>query len=311
MKKNSKIVVALTMSMLMLSFAAFAGVNQNEGYETLKEIMRNKKSHEMGDKTMSASVKIVDNGVTMVQMTGEFAKVNESKEVSGTVNVITETVNKDLSFYGKDDTVYLEDLSTNDVYRGTKAESHDGAKESHSRKDDGEKFKEMTKESEAIMDYFVGDLAQEFVLVADDDGTQDLSIELNESNMPTIVNLMFSAKSAEREENHSFDKDEMMLQMAEFPLFNELHESKTNFDKLVSDQQVNKVKITLDLDANREVVGMSGSVEVFGKDIDGKDHIINVEFGMTHLSDGAAQIEEIDLEGKIIYELPTHPEAVQ
>ena len=100
--KNRKLKLGLLVMAAVTVFTAtaFAAGTGNEGYETLKQIMKDSRGKEIltsasGDGTF----RISDNGKIDTELNGRVKADHESKESSGNVQISLKGRQQDLSFF--------------------------------------------------------------------------------------------------------------------------------------------------------------------------------------------------------------------
>lgn len=297
MNKRTIMILAVVSAVLLLTFVVFAGTPENLGYEKFKEVLKNSDEGDFDKGNVSFDVVVTDNGNTVVNVEGTVNGDEESKEMSGEFKITAGTLEKELEIYGMEDMIYVHDVQTGDVYAGT--DSNDEFAHDYERGHDYEANEEFTEKSEAVMDYFVGDLAKEFKLIEDTDGTTDIEFELTKSEVPAILNLLVSM---EPEMDHDEDIQwEHNSELDKYPLFKEISEADINLTELVDEVELEYLRVVFDLNGNSEVKGVSIEVRVYGLDENSEEHVISIKADVEML-EGDVEINKIDLDSKnIIY----------
>ena len=284
MKKRTLTIVAVLAAISMLSFAVFAGNDTYEGYERFKELLRNEQNTvDYGQG--SGSVTIIDNGEEVLTVSGEFAGNHETEEGYGHILIQSDEVDKSLEFYGQDQTMYVVD--GNDVYTGTNDEEYE-----HRGRRDFENKDEFDAKSEAVLDFFMGDLKDDFTV----DG-ENIVFELTKEEMPALLNLMTSDDSDHRDEmKHDMTTEEL----AGYPLFEELKSLETVLPEL-TDTEIEYIKVVLVVE-NNTVTGVQTNVIVKGLDENNDAHVVEVqaEFNKT---DAPLEIKTFKLTDETVYEI--------
>jgi hypothetical protein len=300
MKNRKVMIIAIVASLSLLALVAFAGSPENMGYELFKDVMKSSAQHDVESAHVTAIVEITDNGKTVGRVEGSFDGNQNSKEVSGDVTILTDTLDKALTIYGNQDQFYILDNKNNEVYVG----KH----EDEVYKEDGEHrgYDRDANKSEAVLDFIVGDLAREFELVKAEDGTTDIQFELTKGEMPAILNLIVSQKSDDRYMIHDEDNWDDVINVADYPLLKELEAANIDVTDLVEDVEVTHFAVIIDLDVLNQINGLSFNVEVTGLDASGEFHTITINADLAFTEIDSAQIKKIDTEGKTIYQLPEH-----
>ncbi|MBI9013265.1 MAG: hypothetical protein JEZ08_13615 [Clostridiales bacterium] len=289
MKKRNVMIVAIVVAVSMLTFVAFAGTEAYIGYETFKDVLRN------NDKVMTSgsgimTLEVIDNNETIAKVSGQFSGDKELEAMNGKINIQAGTLDKSLELYGLDQKMYVFDTDSNDVYVGSHTEDN---YEEYDTNDD------FDKNSEAVLDFLVGDLKKEFKMVNDDDGTQDVSFELTKDEMPAIINLLTSLDHDDMDrEDHNADVD-----LEAYPLFKEFENATIELPELIDNVEVEYLNIVLDLDENKQMTGMKFEVTASGLDAAGQPHVMTVK-GSFEITEDFVELEMPSLENKNIIELP-------
>lgn len=296
MKKRTLLVVAVLTAISLLAVLAYAETTQENGYDLFKNVLKADQEEKSG--TVTGSLEVIDNGETLFAVDGNITGSKEEMSMSGQTVLSLPGFEKEITFYGTEETLYVLDGS--DVYVGTHPEIDENQySKHHGRKTDGEK--DFDEKSEAVMDALIGDLALEFEAVADEDGTTDLRFELEKDEVPALVNLLVSMDD---EGKHSrMDEDHDMMDLSEYPLFNELQNIKEVHPELSENIVVEYLNVYLDLD-EYDVQGVTVNLVVSGDDEDGNAHRVEVN-GSFEFSDETT-VTPIDLDGKTVYTLPEH-----
>lgn len=321
MNRKTKIGIAIVTAIAVLGLVAFASTPENQGYALFKELLKSNahQNFESGDfdGRVSGTVTVTDNGKQLVSVVGDMAVSEADKGFQGNVTLQLDNLNKDLAIYGNHKQVYILDKAANQVYVGDHQSHMAGDDEAvegmgHSRDMDRD-FINMSAQEEAVMDFFVGDLAKQFEVVPQSDGSQDLAFELTKAEMPAIINLITSLKPEGQGHNYSgnghFGDDENMgtqMDLSKYPLFQQLDQAKVQMPELVEQVSVNHIKALMDLDAKGQVDGIAFSLEISGLDKDGVAHNVSVNADLDVSKEAVGNIEKIDLTGKTIFQLPEH-----
>lgn len=296
MRKRNLMIVAVVVAVSMLTLVAFAGTEAYIGYETFKDVLRNKDS-EITAGSGVMTIEIIDNNESIVKVNGRFSGDHTEKNMNGEVSIEAGAFVKSLQLFGTDETMYVFDTDTNDVYVGSHSED-----KNYDRYDGHNSFKgtdEFDKTSEALLDFLIGDLKSEFKLVNDDDGTRDVAFELTKDEMPAIINLLSSLDHDDRDyKNHDSDMD-----LDAYPIFKEFKAANIELPELTDDVSIDYLYLVLDLDAIQRVEGMKFEITASGLDVDGNTHEVTVK-GSFKFSEQVVTLEMPSLDGKNIIELP-------
>ncbi len=265
-KKNTlTLVLVLVLGLTLFTAATVAAGSTDVGYETFKDTMKNL-NHE--DAT-SAQVKVsvVDNGDPVFTMKADMVGTKGEEQFSGTVTLSDSDTDKSFEVYGQDDTMYVVDLLEGNYYQMAGSEDMHGDMEDYDHEDH-----DITGVEEELMDYFVGDLKDNFVVEEFNDGSKAMTFSMENSEVPTGLNLMI--KAATSAEHRTDDKRDDMAEMMPF---------MDGFDHdgapdLTEDVQLDSVEVTLFVDANDNVTKVSADTAISGRDSDGVDHKLKMTF---------------------------------
>lgn len=266
MKRNTlTLALVLVLGLSLFTAATVAASSSNVGYESFKDTMKDL-NHE-GASNAQITMTLVDNGETIVSVDADMVGEKAGDNFSGTLALSDSDTDKSFQVYGQEGQVYLIDLLEGHYYQMDHSEDRHGSDEDYDHKDH-----QMTGVEEELLDYFVGDLKDNFLVETMDDGSQTLTFTMEESEVPTGLNLMIkAATSAEnRTEDKRGDMTEKMPFMEGFD-----HEAAPN---LTDDVQLNYVKVTIQVDADRQVTGLTGMTEISGLDSDGVSHELQMSF---------------------------------
>lgn len=294
MKRKIMILVAMLTAFSLLAVLAFAGTQQENGYTLFKDVLKAEDScTESG--TVQGFLKVTDNGETLFSLNGQFTGDLNEEQASGQFTIVAEGFEKTLEFYGADNLFYIIDAFNETAYVGTDA----SMPEKHNMKQDmNEEFKGLDDKSEAIMDLLIGDLKHEFEIVEDTDGTLDVQFELTEEEIPALINLLLSLDDTE---DMTFE-EENPFEYSEYPLFNELENLEVK-DVTLEDIQMTYLNITLDLDAEKSLEGLSVQVKFQGTDEMNVKHELVLEGQVSSTATENVKVNVPDLTGYTIYEI--------
>lgn len=300
--KNKKLImtVSLVVAFAVLAVTAFAAQPANQGYEAFKEVMKNHKDVEFENGTVTGTLQVTDNGETVFEMSGVLKGTKEEKQISGNVSITANDLNKSLEFYGLEEVMYIFDNEAGEYYQAnkTKYENFDEDFRRHGIKDH-----EMNPEGEALMDFIMGNLKDDFTQTVNTDGSSTIEFELTKDEIPVPLNLLVSAAS----KNH--DRVERMeenteIDLAQYPLFNDFKDMKVEIPGIIDEVELEYLNMSIELNESEEVVGMLFELAYSGKDETGTFHEIAVQ-GSVELSNlNETIVDTPDLENKNIKVLP-------
>lgn len=294
MNRKSIMIIASVLAVILLGYATFAGVPENAGYEAFKDVIKDKQSFEKNSGSVEMNLEIVDNGKVVIELKGKFSGNHIVDEMSGRFNILTGNFEKEILVYSKDGLIQVYDVENNDVYIGTKV--HDKTSDRRHKFDEERKFH---NNSEAFLDFFIGDLKKEFNLISNSEGSI-IELDITKDEMPALINILASVKSEDKFENKKWKED---TNLSEYPLFKEIQEAHLEVAKLVEEVNIEHINIQFYLNEEKVVTGVSFVLEITGLDENSNEHLIIVKNNMKFLENNDVVIEEINLEGKNIIEI--------
>lgn len=305
MKKNVTPIMIIVLAVSLLVVTAFAGTSKQTGYEAFKEVLRHQKSETCSNGTLTGRLEIVDNGETMATLIGKVKGDPNAEVFNGELNLVAHDLNKKVAIFGDDQKFYIHDQERNDVYV-TNVTHDDSVNEDTCSFDEGH---EMTSDEEAVLDYFVGDLAHAFSVNEKADGTAEIQLELQKNEIPEIVNLLVSVDKEERHSRkHSEDATLQALNSDAYPLFKEIMALETDKTDLVEDIEIAYIRLALEVDAQDQMTGMAFEVKVAGMDAHQNLHNILYKGSAKVSNRNSSTIEALDLTEKNLIQMPEFEE---
>jgi hypothetical protein len=301
-KKRVYLGVVAALAISVLTITAFAASSSYEGYDKFKSLIQTQEDYsEYNNGTVTGTLQVIDNGETIADISGTMNGNIENEEMNGEVLLAFNELEKTLEIFKMDDMFYISDIENNDVYVGENTNDYDHDEFR------GEEKQSLTESQEALLDFVMDDLKDDFVLVSNVDGSENISFELTKDEIPVGLNLLVSAASSEKSDKQdgSFENSmDQELNIDEYPLFKELSEAKFEHTEIVENMEIDYVKITVDADENDLLKALTLSMTVSGNDEDGEFHelTINAELEISNVN--TASISSVDLDGKNIIELP-------
>lgn len=300
--KNKKllITVSLVVAFTVLAGTAFAAQPVNQGYEAFKDVMKNHKDIDHTNGTMTGSLQVTDNGEKVFEISGVVKGSKEDKQVSGDVSIIANKLSKSIEFYGLEETMYIFDNEAGEYYQANKPQSEDFDEDSFRQE---KRDQEMTVEQEALMDFLMGNLKDDFKQTVNSDGSSTIQFELTKDEIPVPLNLLVSAASNKHDNVEKMERfDEMGL--SQYPLFNDLKDMKVEMPKVTDEVAIEYINVNIKLNENEEVVGMAFDLTVSGKDEAGEFHEVSLQGSFEISNINETIVDTPDLENKDIEVLP-------
>lgn len=198
-KRHGMTALCLLLGLTMVTSAAYANYDDAKGYSSYKKALKNLAFYE-DNFTMDGRFEFLVDGKVLESVEGKFQMDGKdyfiemgrlgSDGKSSESNISRQETYKDgskVTYYPEDDSYITHDFYNYDI-RGD--------------------FSDPTSEkairfAELFMDTMVGDLKNNFVLVSNEDGRREYSVELSKGQIPEIVNaglsLIFTANNTSME----------------------------------------------------------------------------------------------------------------
>lgn len=263
-KRNTlTLVLVLVLGLTLFTAATVAAGSTTAGYETFKETMKDFSDEEATGGNIKVTVD--DNGDEIFSLVGEGVGTKDTEEFSADLTVSDGDLTKVLEVYGLEEAVYLIDVADGGYY------TFDGEDEDfeHSRRDKDDD-RDMTATEEELLDWLVGDLKDNFIVEDLSDGGQSLSFTMEDSEVPTGLNLMLKAGAAADHRSDDFEDSEDLPEFFEDFDFDSKPE-------LVEDVQLDLLSINLILDSQGNATELDLKVSYSGKEADGTYHEVTVK----------------------------------
>ncbi|MBB6633100.1 hypothetical protein [Cohnella thailandensis] len=311
MKKKSKVIMigSAVGAMTLFTATAFAYSPNTEGYDAFKAML---KANPMSgaaieSATVNGNFTVTVDGETVLKAdgSGKMGEAGGEYNVSGDLDFTLMGVERNASLYSSgDDKVYLVDR-THDLHYQVINLDDERAGE-HREWSDEEEFQDrpMNKAEEALLDFMVGDLKDNFSVANQADGSKTITVDISKEDIPLPLRLLMDAASAEDRAGRALAPEAHTEwdQLSQLPFFQGLEgiDLEAQLPELTEDVAIEHVRLQMTVDANNEVQGVQGELEVSGKDEAGIAHRVELE-GAGHVSDiNATTPEAYDPAGKSV-----------
>ena len=306
--KNKKVLFGILViaAVALFTVTAFVSVPGNEGYEALKQIMKDSKATEAFDNaSFDGSFQVSDNGKVITEFAGKVKGNHEGKEASGNVQINLTGKMQDLSFYKNSDTAYLVDENNAAYYQFVNTSEEMNRKHEYSRKDfSGER--RMGNTGEALMDYFMGDLKSQFELSQNADGSKTITLDLDQNEIPAPLNLMAGLAVENKNKDYSRHYESQMdpvkkAQLIEkMPFLKDFSDMKNVMPELKEDVKLTGIFTRFDFDANNKIKAFDIKMDITGRDENGTIHEI-IFTGSADINDiNSTTVDAFNPDGKSI-----------
>ena len=288
MKKKNKFIMigAAVGAMTLFTATAFAYSPNTAGYDAFKAVL--KANHTSGAAIESATVNgnfiVTVDGETVLEAdgSGKMGEAGGETTVSGDLDFTVMGVERHASLYSSgDDKIYLVDRTHNVHYQVVNLD--DDRAGVHRDWTDEEEFQDrpMNKAEEALLDFMVGDLKDNFSVANQADGSKTITVDISKEDIPLPLRLLMDAASAEDKIGrvHAPEAHAEWEQLRQLPFFQGLEgiDLEAQLPELTEDVAIEHVRLQMTVDANNEVQGVQGELEVSGKDKAGVSHRVELE----------------------------------
>lgn len=289
MKKKNKFIMigAAVGAVTLFTATAFAYTPNTDGYDAFKAVL--KANHASGaaidSATFNGNFSVTVDGETVLKAdgTGKMGEAGGEHNVSGDIDFTLMGVERNASLYSNsDDKVYLVDR-THDLHYQVMNLDEEHAGGEYRGWSDEEDFQDhpMNKAEEALLDFLVGDLKDNFSVANGADGSKTITVDISKEDIPLPIRLLMDAVSAEDKigRAHAPETHAEWEQLKQFPFFQGLEgiDLEAQLPELTKDVAIEHVRLQMTVDANNQVQGVQGKLKVSGKNEAGVTHRVELE----------------------------------
>jgi len=304
-KRTVMIITALVAAFSLLTLTAFAAAPTYEGYEAFKALAKEKGDMNLHEEngTIKSSFTLVDNGETLTNLDAKMKSEGLNQDGSGLVTITSNGKSKTLEVYSQGDQAYVYDKDSDKVYAVDKTEMDNGhASDYIDDKETGRanyhKDGQMTVAQEELLDFLVGDLKDNFELTKNSDGSETITFEMTNGEMPMLLNLMVSAADGQKPQN--FSQQAMNLPeelLAKYPVLADMVDMKTDLPEIVDNMEIDHVVFQVTT-IDGAFISASLDLELAGNDSDGDYHDLAISGDFELSNVGSTSVDKVELEGK-------------
>lgn len=289
MNKKSKVLMigAAVAAVTVFTATALATTPKTTGYDAFKEVLKanHMSGHTIESATFGGNFTVAVDGETVLTANGvtKVGGMGKERDMSSDFNLTLMGVERSGSLYSSDeDKLYIVDRSHDLHYQIINLDDEEyGAEYREWRGREEFRDRPMNKAEEAFLDYMVGDLKDNFSAMEHADGSKTITVEVSKEEIPLPLRLLMDVASAEdkRERVYTKETPEEWERMKQLPFFQGLEEVdlEEQLPELTEDVAIERVKLQLTVDANNELQGVEGVLEVSGKDEAGLSHLVEIE----------------------------------
>jgi hypothetical protein len=286
MNKRSKVLMigAAVGAVSLFTVTALASTPNTAGYDAFKAVLKANHAAEMPESaTLNGRFAVSMDGEAVLAANGtaKMRGADDAHAVSADFDFTLMGVERSGSVYsGGDDTMYFVDR-THDLHYQIVGADHDDKREWEHEWDAEDRA--MSKAEEALLDYMVGDLKNEFSVTNGANGSKTITVDVSKDEIPLPLRLLLDvASNGDRHERGDWDAEDANAHelLQRFPFFQGLEEGlkfEEQLPELTDDVAIERVRLELTVDADNELQRVDGKLEVTGKDEKGDFHRVSIE----------------------------------
>ncbi|WP_010246001.1 hypothetical protein [Acetivibrio cellulolyticus] len=255
------------------------------GYETLKAAV--KSSRTIKNATFNISGSIADSNKKFTNVNSTL-KLEKDELISGAISLDSNDVNKSYSFFEGENSIIFKDDASN-VYN--KINFTDDESDKEDEEHDNPRVEALC---ENILDTLVGDLKKKVDLKKLDNEEKQISIDLDKSEIPALVNLALNADDGEDDKECKTEakiKDIIGVD----PLKLDLPE--------LTNIEADKINVEIVVDKNNIVKEMDLVFDITGNDAQNKVHNQELKLSVDVGGINSTSVDTVDLSGKEVREI--------
>ncbi len=307
--KKVKLGVLVLAAVTVFTATAFAASADNDGYEALKQIMKDSRETElMSGASFNGTFKVSDQGTTIAEVKGTVKAKHDSDEASGKVQVNLKGREQDLSFFKNGENMYLADETNTRYYKLVNAEDDLSRRhEDYDRENSNVRAEHnMGSAQEGLLDYLMGDLKSQFELSRNSDGTKTITLDLNQNEIPVPLNLLTAVAVENKGDSNYPDKESEMnaaqqqLLLEKLPFMKDFEGLEKDIPTLKKDVKLTALVIKLNVDSNNQLKSFETKLSIAGEDSEGVYHEISFQ-GLASVNDiNNTNVDKFNEDGKNI-----------
>ncbi len=305
--KKVKLGILVMAAVTLFTATALAGTTENEGYTALKEIMKDSKRTEaLTSASFNGSFQVSDNGKIITAFTGKVNANRPDEQSSGNVQIDLNGKKQELSFFQKDEEVYLSDNTNTKYYKLENAERGYDKRHDEYNSKEYSGHDEMGATEEALLDLFVGDLKSQFELRKNGDGSRTITIDLDKNEIPAAFNLITAAAVSNEDQESGHDKSKMSdeekkLLVEKLPFMKELIEADEDLlPVLKQNVKITTLLVKFNVDSENQLKSFETKLSISGSDAKGVYHELAFQGEVTISDINNTKVEQFDQNGKNI-----------
>ncbi|SEM59793.1 hypothetical protein SAMN05192533_10416 [Mesobacillus persicus] len=272
---NKKFLAAIGISGVLMIGSVYSISANTSGYEMYKDAL--KKTHQLDSTTMNANLNLKNNNEEIYTMDA-VVKTNLVKDsMEGTSSVSNGNQTSKYEMTKQEGQFYVQKDEEARVYTmKSEASPHNF---------DSENSMELKQDLENLVDVLTKNYQQKITVNANEDGTQEINLELTSSELPVganaITSLMF--KHAVMLEDNTQESS--------------FHDVNLQLPNLKEDILIQDVKVSATISKESYVQKQTVSATITGNDASGKSHTLQLAFDLQLTDTNKTVITPMDLTG--------------
>lgn len=304
--KKLKLGILVMAAVTVFTATAFAAGTGNEGYETLKQIMKDSRVKEtLTSASVDGTFSISDNGKIITELNGRVKADHEGKESSGNVQISLNGKKQELSFFHNDKEVYLTDETNTKYYKLVNLEHDTYGKNMEYNKEDYAGDRKMGAAEENLLDYLAGDLKSQIELSRNIDGSKTVTMDLNQNEIPMPLNLLTAVAVGNKEmdsgrnDRAEIDQVQKQLLIEKLPFLKDYLDIDNNLIPVLKENvKLSALVLKVNVDRDNQIKSFEARVSITGNDAGGVYHDITLQ-GSAAVSDiNKTSVDKFNMDGK-------------
>ncbi|OPA78641.1 hypothetical protein BVG16_12320 [Paenibacillus selenitireducens] len=287
---------ALGISSVMMITTGVSAFASTSGYDAYKSALKNTRT--IQNVAVQASASLQDNGNVLASAAGNFKVSLNTQTASGSADVKANGATQSVNFYKLKDQTVLKS-STNDTYyveqERDKEKNKNDAKETLDP--------QISQQVETVIDALVGNLKDYVAVDAKTDGSKEVSAQLDNSQLPTVVNAI-APIVIKHASNHEQDGEKKDNNANELPFNHDVLQAST--PQLTQDIKIEKVSFKANINAANYIEHQEADITISGKDASGTAHQVTVHLQANLSGYNTTTPDTIDLSGKKVQQMDNH-----
>jgi hypothetical protein len=272
-------------SVLMIGSAFSAMASSSIGYETLKAAL--KQSHNFESVTTNAQLTVMDNGQTILDATSQIKSNFDQKRMTSNTKVEHEGQTKEIQTMHNGDQNIIKTGESDTYYLIETDEKHKKSMDKHHHSQNASKHEDVEKFVDALVGHY-----QSYFKLQQVEGKQMVTLELNDQDIPTAVNVLGSMLIKSGTAHHQVDKGQSLPFLKDF--------SEIKLPQLTEDVHLKEIKMQALINQDQIIEGYILALQASGQDDEGLAHDLTYQFKLNFSDFDKTNVAPIQLDGKTV-----------